>query len=230
MPDWPSSSLLGMLPDAARDRLLQRGSLVRYPGPVKVLFREGDESGFVVVILRGVVKITCSTPGRPDALLAIRMGGDIVGEFSAVDHLPRSATATTCGPLVARVIRAGDFLDCIRRDPDISYAVNKSIVAKMRVASARRVDFSGSDVSTRVARVLLQLVLSYGIGDGNQVVIAPKLTQAELASLAVASPPTIHRVLRRLRDHGIVATRYRSIIVLDIDRLRRVASNQLDAR
>lgn len=225
MPDWPPGSLLGMLPDAARNRLLQRGALVRYPGPVKVLFREGDGSRFVVVILRGVVKITGSAPGRPDALLAIRMGGDVVGEFAAVDYLPRSATAATCGPLVARVIKAGDFLDCIRRDPDISHGVSKSIVAKMRVASARRVDFSGSDVSTRVARVLLQLVLSYGIGEGNQAVIAPPLTQSELASLAVASPPTVHRVLRRLRDHGIVATRYRSITVLDIDRLRHVASN-----
>jgi CRP/FNR family cyclic AMP-dependent transcriptional regulator len=225
MPDWPPCSLLGMLPDAARDRLLQRGSLVRYPGPIKVLFREGDESEFVVVILRGVVKVTGSTPGRPDVLLAIRMGGDAVGEFAAVDRLPRSATATTCGPLVTRVIKGGDFLDCIRHDPDVSHAVSKSIVAKMRVASARRVDFSGSDVSTRVARVLLQLAQSYGIGDGNQAVIASPLTQSELASLAVASAPAVHRVLRQLRDHGIVATRYRSITVLDIDGLRHAASS-----
>lgn len=153
------------------------------------------------------------------------MGGDAVGEFAAIDRLPRSATATTCGALVARVIKAGDFLDCVRRDPDISHAVSKSIVAKMRVASARRVDFSGSDVSTRVARVLLQLAQSYGVGDGIQAVIAPPLTQSELASLAVASPPAVHRVLRRLRDHGIVATGYRSITVLDIDRLRHAASN-----
>jgi CRP-like cAMP-binding protein len=212
-----------MLSDTARDHLLQQGSLVRYPGPVKVLFREGEESRFVVVILRGVVKVTGSTEGRLDAMLAIRMGGDAVGEFAAVDHLPRSATATTCGPLIARVIKAGDFLDCIRRDPDISHAVNKSIVAKMRVASARRVEFSGSDVPTRVARVLLQLAQSYGIEDGNKSVIASPLTQTELASLAVASPPAVHRVLRRLRDEGIVATKYRSITVLDLDGLRHAA-------
>jgi CRP-like cAMP-binding protein len=170
-----------------------------------------------------VVKVTGSTEGRLDAMLAIRMGGDAVGEFAAVDHLPRSATATTCGPLIARVIKAGDFLDCIRRDPDISHAVNKSIVAKMRVASARRVEFSGSDVPTRVARVLLQLAQSYGIEDGNKSVIASPLTQTELASLAVASPPAVHRVLRRLRDEGIVATKYRSITVLDLDGLRHAA-------
>ena len=222
--DWPVGSLLGTLPNAARDRLLQRGSLVRYPGPSKILFREGDKSRFVVLILRGVVKITASVPdGGPDALLAIRMRGDAVGEFAAIDALPRSATVTTCGTVVARVIKSDDFIDCIRRDPDISHAVSSAIAAKMRVAIARRVDFSGSNVSTRVARVLLQLVEAYGYTEGNQAVLKSPLTQPEIASLAVASQPAVHRVLRGLREHGIVSTGYRSIAVTDLGSLRKLA-------
>jgi len=181
----------------------------------------------VLVILHGVVKVTGGASKGPDALLAIRMAGDAVGEFAAVDQLPRSATVTTCGAVVARMIKAEEFIDCMRRDPDISQATSKAIVAKMRVASQRRVDFSGSDVQTRVARVLLQLVNSYWKpfqgGDQRQSVVAMPLTQPELASLAVASPPAVQRVLRRLRDQGIVATRYRSIVVLDVDRLRSEA-------
>lgn len=222
--DWPAGSLLGMLPDAARDRLLQRGSLARYPRSGKVLFREADQSRFVVLILRGVVKITAIVPdGQHEALLAIRMGGDAVGEFAAIDQLPRSATVTTCGAVVARVLKSEDFVDCIRRDPDISHAVSKAIAAKMRVATARRVDFSGSDVATRVARVLLQLAEVYGYRDGDRVVLKSPMTQPEVASLAVASQPAVHRVLRNLRERGIVSTGYRSIAVSDLDRLRKVA-------
>ncbi len=222
--DWPVGSLLGALPNAARDRLLQRGSLVRYPGPSKILFREGDKSSFVVLVLRGVVKVTASVPGGgPDALLAIRMRGDAVGEFAAIDALPRSATVTTCGTITARVIKSDDFVDCIRHDPDISHAVSSAIAAKMRVAIARRVDFSGSDVSTRVARVLLQLVEVYGHTESNQAVLKPPLTQPEIASLAVASQPAVHRVLRGLRERGIVSTGYRSIAVTDLGRLRKMA-------
>lgn len=224
MNDWPVGSLLGTLPDAARDRLLRRGSLVRYPKSSRVLFREGDQSRFVVLILRGVVKVTASVPGgEHEALLAIRMGGDAVGEFAAIDQLPRSATVATCGAIAARIIRSEDFVDCIRRDPDISHAVSKAITAKMRVATARRVDFSGSDVATRVARVLLQLAEVYGYRDGNQVMLKSALTQPEVASLAVASPPAVHRVLRNLRERGIVSTGYRSIAVTDLGRLRKVA-------
>jgi CRP/FNR family transcriptional regulator, cyclic AMP receptor protein len=222
--DWPVGSLLGTLPNVARDRLLQRGTLVRYPGPSKILFREGDKSRFVVLIIRGVVKVTASVPdGGPDALLAIRMRGDAVGEFAAIDALPRSATVTTCGAVVAQIIKSGDFVEFIRHDPDISHVVSSAIAAKMRVAIARRVDFSGSNVSTRVARVLLQLVEVYGNTESNQAVLRSLLTQPEIASLAVASQPAVHRVLRDLRERGIVSTGYRSIVVTDLDRLRKMA-------
>lgn len=227
--EWPPDTLLGMLPDAARQRLLGYGTLVRYPGTGKVLLREQDESSFVIIILSGIVKVTGSVPDGLDVLLAIRMGGDAVGEFGAVDQLPRSATVVTCGTVVARVIKAVDFVACIRHDPDISHAISKAIVAKMRVANQRRVDLSGTDVPTRVTRVLLHLVTSYGKprpdGQHGRAVIDAPLTQSELASLAAASPPAVQRVLRRLRDRGIIATGYRSITILDVERFRRAAYN-----
>jgi CRP/FNR family cyclic AMP-dependent transcriptional regulator len=226
-PQWPPHSLLAILPDAARERLLSRGVLRRYQGPSRILIREHDESRSVIVILSGVVKVTGSVPNGPDALLAIRMSGDAVGEFAAVDQLPRSATVTTCGTVVARVINADDFIDCLRGDPDIAHAISKAIVAKTRVSNQHRIDFSSGDVPTKVARVLLHLVTSYGkpspVEDHGKAVIDVPLTQSELASLAVASPPAAERALRWLRECGIVATGYRSITILDIERLHQVA-------
>ena len=221
--DWPEGSLLNVLPATARERLLLLGVQVRYPALGRILFRQGDRSRHVVIVLSGVVKVTGQVPGGPDALLAIRMQGEAVGEFAAVDQLPRSATVTTCGTVVARVIQSEDFLDCLRRDPEISHAVNKSIVAKMRIASARRIDFAGCDVPTRVARVLHQLAMTYGTRDGNRSVISWPLTQPELASLVGGSHPAVHRALRRLRETGVVSTGYRTITVLDLNRLGHLA-------
>jgi len=185
--------------------------------------REAERSRFVAVILDGVVKVTGQVPGGRDALLAIRMGGDVVGEFAALDDQPRSATVTTCGAVVARIIKSGDFLDCLRRDSDISHALNQSIVAKMRTANARRVDFSGCDVPTRLIRVLYEIAVTYGTRTGNRSVIRWPLTQPELASLAGGAEPTVHRVLRDLREAGVVSTGYRAVSVLDLDRLHSLA-------
>jgi CRP-like cAMP-binding protein len=188
-----------------------------------VLIREGDNTTFVLILLDGVVKVTVATQDGRDALLAIRMGGDLVGEFGAVDGRARSATVTTGGAVMARVAKRGEFIDCMQRDPQIAHAVNRSIVTKLRVANDRRVDFSGCDVLTRLARVLHELAVTYGDRSGNRVMIRWPLTQPELATLAGAAESTVRKVVRQLRTDGVVATGYRSIKILNLARLNRMA-------
>ncbi|MFE2373964.1 Crp/Fnr family transcriptional regulator [Streptomyces sp. NPDC059398] len=219
---WPAASVLGGLPQAARERLLALGALARYPGG-RVLIREAEESTFLLILLDGVVKATGRTNDHRDALLAARMGGDLVGEFAAVDGRPRSATVTTCGPVIARVVTRADFLDCMRQDRRIAQAVNESIVAKLRVATGHRIDFTGCDAPTRLARVLHQITMTYGERTGAGAVIRWPITQPELATLAGAAEPTVQKALRRLREAGVVSTGYRTFRVENLAELRQLA-------
>jgi CRP/FNR family transcriptional regulator, cyclic AMP receptor protein len=105
----------------------------------------------------------------------------------------------------------------------VAHAVHQCVVGKLRAANSRRVDFAGCDAATRRARVLHQIVRSYGEPDGPGAVLRWPITQPELASLAGAAEPTVHRALRRLRETGVVTTGYRSISVADLGRLHRIA-------
>ena len=158
---WPPASLLATLEAASRDRLLGLGAIREYPADT-VLIRMGDQSAFVIVLIEGVVKTTSLTSEGKDVLLAIRVGGDIVGEFAALDNRPRSSNVTTCGHVVGCVIRQSDFLGLLRRDDALSQAVHRAVLAKLRFANERRVDFAGYDSHTRVARVLRELAIAYG--------------------------------------------------------------------
>ncbi|WP_405019933.1 Crp/Fnr family transcriptional regulator [Kitasatospora sp. NBC_00070] len=219
---WPLASLLGGLPPVERDRLLALGTEVRYPAD-RVLLRESDLTDFLVVLLAGVVKATRRTHDHRDALLAVRMGGDLVGEFAALDGRPRSATVTSCGQVTARVVSRAEFLDCLRREPRIAQAVNASVVTKLRVANDRRVDFTGCDTETRLARVICQIAVSYGEPVGAGAVIHWPVTQPELATLCGAAEPTVHKALRRLREAGAVSTGYRTIRVESMALLDAIA-------
>jgi CRP/FNR family cyclic AMP-dependent transcriptional regulator len=219
---WPPSSLLGSLTKASRDRLLELGTIRQYLAS-QVLIREGDTTKFVVVLLDGVVKATGLTLDGKEALLAIRVGGDIVGEFAALDEGPRSTTVTTCGAVVGRVIKQADFLAALHRDNLLAEAVNRTVVGKARAANARRVEFAGYDAPTRLARVLRELAVRYGDRSGNRVVITWPLTQPELASLAAVAEPTAQKALRALRERGVIATGYRSLTILNFGELNRIA-------
>ncbi|MFB8213499.1 MULTISPECIES: Crp/Fnr family transcriptional regulator [Streptomyces] len=219
---WPGSSLLGSLTAPARGRLLALGAVRRYEAD-HVLMREGERTAFVLVLLHGVVKATGRAPDGRNALLAVRMGGDLVGEFAAADGGPRSATVTTCGDVVARAVGREEFLACTRDDPGIAHAVNAAVVAKLRAANTHRVDFTGCDAATRLARVLHQIVMTRGERSGAGAVIRWPITQPELATLSGTAEPTVQKVLRRFRRAGVISTGYRTVRVEDLDRLSDLA-------
>jgi CRP/FNR family transcriptional regulator, cyclic AMP receptor protein len=77
--EWPPSSLFGSLAKTSKDHLLEARTTRQYPAG-HVLIREGDVTKFVIVLLNGMVKATGLTLDSKEALLAIRVGGDIVGE------------------------------------------------------------------------------------------------------------------------------------------------------
>jgi CRP/FNR family cyclic AMP-dependent transcriptional regulator len=219
---WPPSSLLGSLGEESLNRLLRTGITKQYLQG-QMLVHEGDTTRFVVALLDGVVKATGLTLDGKEALLAIRVGGDLIGEFAALDEQPRSSTITTCGIVVGRVIRQADFLAALGDDSLLAQTVNRSILAKLRAANVRRVEFTGYDAPTRLARVLRELAVRHGERSGNQVVIAWPLTQTELASLAAVAEPTAQKALRVLRERGIVATGYRNLTILNFEGLDRIA-------
>lgn len=219
---WPPGSLLASLRDPSRQRLLALGAKCQYADPGRVLVREGDLTMVVFLLLAGTVKVTGAT-SEGDALLAIRVGGDLVGELTVLDGRPRLATVTTAGPVIARVIGQGEFTGLLTRDPELATAITRSVVDKLRSATSRRIDFASCDVTTRFARVLLDLAERYGEQTPEGRTIGCPLTQTELATLIGAGEPTVQRTLRQLKADGIVATGYRETTIIDMDRLRGCA-------
>jgi CRP-like cAMP-binding protein len=219
---WPQRTLLGGLSPAARGRLLGLGSLTQYANG-KVIIREAERTSSVRILLDGVVKATARTAAEGEALLAVRVGGDLVGELSALDGEPRSATVTACSAVLARLVSREEFLAFLRRDPEVSAAVSGAVATKLRAANDRRVEFAGCPAPTRIARVLHRIALVYGDRDGDAAVIRWPLTQPELASLAGTAEPTVYKTLRELRGAGVVSTGYKSIRVNSLSQLRKFA-------
>ncbi len=203
--------------------MLQIG-LYREYASEEIVMREGDTTNFVVLLLNGWVKVTAATENGGFALLAIRHGGDLVGELAGVDSEPRSATVTAAGAVLAKVILAEAFVAFLRRQPDVHQIVTSTIATKLRSATRRRVEFGGCPVAVRVARVILELERAYGGAAGGGRSVGVSLTQPELAALVGAAEPTVHKVLRELRQRNVLDTGYRTVVIHDIGALRLAAN------
>lgn len=185
--------------------------------------REGDRSTHVVLLRSGFVKVTACLDNGHEALLAIRVGGDIVGEMAAIDDAPRSATVTACGEVVASIVRESDLRLFLSTHPDAAVAIAGIVAQRLRWANRRRVEFGGYSVKVRLARVLAELATAYGHRVPRGLVIGVDLTQPEMAALTGSAEVTVHKALAELRRDGLVTTGYRRTTVLDLARLRRTA-------
>jgi CRP/FNR family transcriptional regulator, cyclic AMP receptor protein len=58
---------------------------------------------------------------------------------------------------------------------------------------------------------------------GGGLLVADGLSQGELAGLVAASPKSVGRALAALRSRGLVTTARRSIVIEDVEGLRRFA-------
>lgn len=225
---WPPASVLGTLDAGTRERFTALGRPVRFSGGERLL-REGEPGTEVYLLLQGWFKVLATMDDSREALLAVRAGGDIVGELACFDTQPRSATVLAVGKGAARLIGRQEFLGFLSVDEGATQAVMRAVGGKLRWATRRRQDFGGSDVHTRVARVLVELARSYGRREGDGVAIGVTLSQPELATLVGASEPSVHRVLRALRQHQVIDTGYRRIFIRDTAQLDGIAGPDVTA-
>ena len=219
---WPQSTFLGRLPGSALEDLMCQGTRIVYPTH-RLLLLQGDEGRHVLLLTRGVVKVVASAESGYEMLLAVRVGGDLVGEMAAFEGRPRSGTVVACSEVSARIIQLRDLEDFLVRHPDAMRAMLATLSARLRWANQRRIDFRAYDASTRLARVLVELTQTYGCPTpekvGKRHEIGLSLNQSELASLAGVALPTAEKALATLAQLGLVERSYRKLLILDVPKL-----------
>ena len=204
---WSPRTLLGRLDYTARSALLSTG-LRRQHASGEVLIHEGLLETHVIILEDALAKVTALLPNGRQALMAIRISGDIIGEMSALNAVPRSATVTTCRPSTVRMIGRESFRTYLHRNSDAAIAVAGIVADRLRAANRRRIDFASYPVKIRVARALWEMGSWYGRRTPAGLLVDINLTQPELATLCGAADITVHKALRELREAGLIGTTY----------------------
>jgi CRP/FNR family transcriptional regulator, cyclic AMP receptor protein len=219
--DWPTTSFLAELDIPVLRDFLVAGELVRFRKG-DVLLSESEPSDHAFLLLDACVKVTAQLDAGGQALLAIRIGGDVVGEVAAMDGGARTATVSACGQGPAVAVRVGrhELRSLLSRYPDAALSLTAAVGRKLRTATRRRVDITGCKVAARIARVVLELAEDYGCPVPGGTLICVNLTQLELGSLVSVGETMTQRALRELRGDGLVVNFGRRLLVPDMAALR----------
>lgn len=216
-------TFLDALGETDRQTLRARGTVRRFARGA-ALAHAGQVGDRVLIVQAGHVKILRVTDDGRDVLLAVRGPGDLVGEQSAIDGQPRSASIAALGPVEALALSPDDFLSFVAATPDASLYVMRLLAARLRDADAKRVGYASQDVVGRLAARLCELSERFGEETADGVRIELALTQEDLAGWVGASREATSRGLSQMRDLGWVSTARRALTCHDLDALRRRAA------
>lgn len=218
--EWTPGSFLDRLSPSTRDALLALGTRRQFETGRRLL-REGDRNTHVELLIRGFVKVTTVVEGL-EALMAIRMPGDIVGETASLTGRARTATVTTCGRVVSSVVTRAAFHRFLAQHPDAAMHMAATMSERLRWANLRRADFAAYPAEVRLARILIDLAETCGRRTEDGITIGVMLSQPELASMVGIAEATGQKAIRDMRRNGLIRTGYRRITIVDVDALRAV--------
>ncbi len=207
-----------------KDEDLQRleSSLIRRRYPKgQVIFHRGDEGGSLYILQKGRVKVVIPSPRGEEMILAILSEGEIMGELSLIDGKRRSATVETLEETEVLCLRREDFLELLRMSFDAAIKVMQVLAQRLRSADALLAETHFLDVSSRVARKLLELGRAFGHVTEEGIRIGVKVTQKDLASMVGATRESVNKQLKWFRTQGLVRSEGGYFVLCDPVRLAR---------
>jgi CRP-like cAMP-binding protein len=184
----------------------------QYPAGQIVLL-EGAASSVLYVVQAGRLKLfKTSLRGREQVLRLLRPG-DMFNEVAVFDEGPNPASAQAIEDCTLYLLRRRDLMRFVVERPAIALAITRTFARRLREALALVEDLAFRDVTSRLAKILLE-----GQDGG-----APRLTQELLAAMAGSRREVVGRALKALSQEGAVKLERGRIHVVDRKVLERLA-------
>jgi CRP/FNR family transcriptional regulator, cyclic AMP receptor protein len=187
------------------------------------LFSEGDSGDKLYIILSGKIKLTKAAPDGRENLLSVHGPGEMFGELSMFDPIPRTSSATAVTNARLAAIAHDDIRAWLSTRPEVAMHLLQLLAQRLRRINEVKADLVFTDVPGRVAKALLDLSDRFGVLTPDGVQVNHDLTQEELAQLVGASRETVNKALADFAARGWIQLAAKSVLITDTDRLRKRA-------
>lgn len=205
------------LSDEAYDRIADAIHFREYKKGAEIVPYK-DTSNDVYFILEGRVQVTIFSFSGKEISYQDLAPGQMFGELSAIDDLPRVAHVIALEPTSVCVMSKQDFWRALNEHPQFAVAVLKRLVSLVRFLCDRVYQYGALDVKDRIRAEILRLARETA-PDANTAMVPNMPTHAEIASRVSTHREAVTRELNELSKLGLVEQDKRMLTVPDMDKL-----------
>src|SRR5687768_670583 len=171
----------------------------------------GDATDSLYIVLSGRLKVMMSDAEGKEVILAILGPGEFFGEMGLIDEEPRSASVVTLEPCELLSIAKRDFRKCLAENFEMSMAVMRGLVRRLREADRKIGSLALLDVYGRVSRLLLDMAETVN----GEKIVTKRLPKQDIAKMIGASREMVSRVMKDLQVGGYIEMRGSNIVLRD---------------
>lgn len=212
---YPEDTLLGQVSEQTRHALEAVWSERTYSSGQLILDVE-DPAGDVLFLLQGAARVAnFSAKGREVSFSSIAEG-DCFGEFAMLDGAPRSASVLSMDSSRVAIVPDEKFRTLLTRHPDLSMALMRRLVEKLRDLTRRVSEFTAMRADDRIRLEILRLFRGAEAGDGTALLQSPP-TQAALAAFVFTNREAVAREIGRMKRKKLIERRGRALYAPNVD-------------
>ena len=175
------------------------------------LFREGDRSEGFYVVQKGAINVHRVNAAGKEQVIHVFRPIESFAEATLATEGGYLADARATETTTVLLVPKNDFVDLLRRRPDLALRMLGSMSQHLRVIVGLLDDLTLKDMETRLANWLLkQCPRPVGVA---QVEIKLDRTKHVLAAEFGATSETLSRSLAKFRDHKLLRVKGNTLVV-----------------
>jgi CRP/FNR family cyclic AMP-dependent transcriptional regulator len=214
-----AASSLGSLPQDVITELIAGSSMLRIPARA-TFHHEGEDSPHLELVLAGLIRVQVSAADGRTMTIRYGRAGALLGVATLYAEVSRPFGIQALSDSQLLSLRPAIVRVCADRDPRVAQALLTETSERVMSFIA---EFSGhafGNVRQRIARHLLDLASDH---QRPGELLAP-ISQQELADAVGTVREVVVRVLRELREGGLVQTGRDGIVICDPERLSGIGT------
>lgn len=214
-----NSTIFNMLHDCPYE-ILKQWEIKEYPKEY-VICQQDEVDEYFYIIVEGYANIYRTAENGKKYSQSVYKAGDYFGELEIYDRRPYICSVEALTDLKVLKIHRRHYLQWIEKDRSFLLYMTKTLCDSFYKLSKKAGEDTLHSLKYRVCNYLL-FCLHQGVKTDSGIEI--KLQKEHLSEQFVVTQRSINRILKHLKENGIIEIGNKSIVVKDVEKLKKEES------
>ena len=183
-----------------------------------IIYKEGQNSNFIYLILKGVVKCFKYDEEGKELTTALHKEDEIFGYTSFTQNIPYKESATTMQDVEMVGVSKSELKDVLDKNHKISLEIIQLLSDGITGVKDQLLQMAYSSVRRKTAATILRFAEKINSKPEDPI----RISRSDLASVAGIATETLIRTMSDFKKQGIIEMEGRTIKVIDLRKLQDI--------